>query len=170
MSKSMVVGGLSGFFVLLLSGVIKGKVSDKTVTQRFGTMITIGITMIIVSEFSAVLSGIGAVDDRLEPLLAITSNSTHLTIILMLIIVLTGRLGIRSSFSKVPILGTICVPICQRIGLSAESTFIVLTVAGAIGNAGSLISDSTLGTTTGLNADGRQRPLQRFDNINFFAL
>jgi predicted histidine transporter YuiF (NhaC family) len=112
----------------------------------------------------------GAVDDLLNMLLAVTSNSIHLTIILMLIVVLTGTLGIGSSFSKVPILSAIFVPICQRIGLSAESTFVVLTVAGAIGDAGSLVSDSTLGTTTGLNADGGQRLLQRFDSINFFAL
>ncbi|MDR2435787.1 MAG: hypothetical protein LBD33_00515 [Puniceicoccales bacterium] len=153
--KSMVVGALSGFFVLLLSGVIKWKDSDKIVTRGFGMMATIGIIMIIASGFSAVLSGTGAVDDLVNTLLALTSNSTHLTIILMLIVGLIVTLGIGSSFSTVPILGAIFVPICQRMGISAESTFIVLAVAGAIGDAGSLVSDSTLGTTTGLNADGQ---------------
>jgi predicted histidine transporter YuiF (NhaC family) len=153
--KSLVVGAISGFFVLLLSGVIKRKDSDKIVTQGFGMMATIGMIMIIASGFSAVLSSTGAVDDLVNTLLVLTSNSTHLTIILMLTVGLIITLGIGSSFSTVPILSAIFVPICQRIGLSAESTFIVLAVAGAIGDAGSLVSDSTLGTTTGLNVDGQ---------------
>jgi predicted histidine transporter YuiF (NhaC family) len=153
--KSMVIGALSGFSVLLLSGVLKWKDSDKIVTQGFGMMATIGIIMIIAAGFSAVLSSMGAVDDLVNTLLALTSNNSHLTIILMLAVGLIVTLGIGSSFSTVPILGAIFVPICQKIGLSAESTFILLAVSGAVGDAGSLVSDSTLGTTTGLNVDGQ---------------
>ncbi|MDR3274069.1 MAG: hypothetical protein LBS87_01920 [Puniceicoccales bacterium] len=153
--KSMVVGAFSGVMVLLLSGALKWKNSDKIVTKGFGMMATIGMTMIIASGFSAVLSCTGAVNNLVSALLTVTSNNMHLTILLMLVVGLIITMGIGSSFSTVPILAAILVPICQRIGLSAASTFITLAVAGALGDAGSVASDSTLGPTTGLNVDGQ---------------
>ncbi|MDR1255534.1 MAG: TRAP transporter large permease subunit [Puniceicoccales bacterium] len=153
--RSMVIGALSGFSVLLISGTIRWKDSDKIAVQGFGMMASIGMIMIIAAGFSAVLSETGAVDGLVNMLLGITAENTHLTIILMLIIGLILTLGIGSSFSTVPILAAIFVPICQRIGLNAEATFLVLAVSGVIGDAGSVVSDSTLGTTTGLNVDGQ---------------
>jgi predicted histidine transporter YuiF (NhaC family) len=153
--KSMVIGAILGFSTLLASGVLKWKDSDKIVSQGFGMMATIGMIMVIAAGFSTVLSSTGAVDDLVNTLLTITSNNVHLTIVLMLSVGLILTLGIGSSFSTVPILATIFIPICQKIGFSAEGIFIVLAVSGALGDAGSLVSDSTLGTTTGLNTDGQ---------------
>jgi predicted histidine transporter YuiF (NhaC family) len=118
-------------------------------------MATLVMTMIIASGFSAVLSGTGAVDNLVNAFLVATSDNVHLTILLMLVVGLVVTMGIGSSFSTVPILAAIFIPICQRIGLSAMSTFIKLAVAGALGDAGSVASDSTLGPTTGLNVDGQ---------------
>jgi predicted histidine transporter YuiF (NhaC family) len=153
--KSMIVGALSGFFILLISGTVKWKDSDKIVTQGFGMMATIGMIMIIASGFSAVLSSTGAVNDLVNMLLIVTANNVHLTVVVMLVVGLIITLGIGSSFSTVPILAAIFVPICQRMGFSPEGIFLVLMVAGVVGDAGSVVSDSTLGTTIGLNADGQ---------------
>jgi predicted histidine transporter YuiF (NhaC family) len=153
--RNMAIGALLGFSVLLLSGVLRWKDSDKIVVRGFGMMASIGMVMIIAAGFSAVLSHTGAIDDFVNSILAMTGDNTHLTIIFMLTAGLVITMGIGSSFSTVPIISAIFIPICQKIGLSMESTFILLAVSGALGDTGSMASDSTLGATGGLNIDGQ---------------
>ena len=64
-------------------------------------------------------------------------------------------MGIGSSFSTVPIIATIYVPLCIHLGFSPMATIALVGTAGALGDAGSPASDSTLGPTSGLNADGQ---------------
>ena len=47
------------------------------------------------------------------------------------------------------------VPLCQRMGFSVPATIILMSAAAALGDAGSPASDTTLGPTAGLNADGQ---------------
>ena len=71
----------------------------------------------------------------------------------MLVIGLLVTIG--SSFSTIPILTTIFVPLCIQLGFSPMATIAIIGTAGALGDAGSPASDSTLGPTSGLNADGQ---------------
>ena len=64
-------------------------------------------------------------------------------------------IGIGSSFSTIPILALLYVPLCQRMGFSLSATILLMSSAAALGDAGSPASDSTLGPTAGLNADGQ---------------
>lgn len=64
-------------------------------------------------------------------------------------------MGIGSSFSTVPIIATIYVPLCMSMGFSPLATVSLIATAGALGDAGSPASDSTLGPTMGLNVDGQ---------------
>ena len=64
-------------------------------------------------------------------------------------------MGIGSSFSTVPIITSIYVPLCVAFGFSPLATMSIVGVAAALGDAGSPASDSTLGPTSGLNADGK---------------
>ncbi len=73
----------------------------------------------------------------------------------MLVIGLLVTMGIGSSFSTIPILTTIFVPLCIQLGFSPMATIAIIGTAGALGDAGSPASDSTLGPTSGLNADGQ---------------
>lgn len=68
---------------------------------------------------------------------------------------LVVTMGIGSSFGTVPILAALFVPICVSVGFSPIATATLIGTAGALGDAGSPASDSTLGPTSGLNADGR---------------
>ena len=52
-------------------------------------------------------------------------------------------------------LAVLFVPICVKLGFSVPATIIVLAAAAALGDAGSPASDTTLGPTAGLNADGQ---------------
>src|SRR5699024_845647 len=49
----------------------------------------------------------------------------------------------------------IFVPLCMSLGFSTMATVAIVGTAGALGDAGSPASDSTLGPTAGLNADGQ---------------
>ena len=82
-------------------------------------------------------------------------NNKALAAILMLIIGLLITLGIGSSFSTVPILAIIYVPLCLQFGFSPMATIALIGTAAALGDAGSPASDSTLGPTSGLNMDGQ---------------
>ena len=64
-------------------------------------------------------------------------------------------MGIGSSFSTVPLIAAIYVPLCMTMGLSAAATIAIIGTAGALGDAGSPVSESVLGPTAGLNADGQ---------------
>ena len=55
----------------------------------------------------------------------------------------------------VPILAVIYVPLCAAVGFSVPATILLMSAAGALGDAGSPASDTTLGPTSGLNADGQ---------------
>ena len=57
--------------------------------------------------------------------------------------------------STVPLLAAIYVPLCVAMGLSPAATVAIVGSAGALGDAGSPVSESVLGPTAGLNADGQ---------------
>lgn len=73
----------------------------------------------------------------------------------MLLIGLLVTMGIGSSFSTIPIIAAIFVPLGLEVGFSPASIILLVALAGALGDAGSPASDSTLGPTSGLNADGQ---------------
>jgi len=73
----------------------------------------------------------------------------------MLLVGLIVTMGIGSSFSTLPIISAIYVPLCVSLGFSPVATVSLIGTAGALGDAGSPASDSTLGPTAGLNADGQ---------------
>ena len=74
---------------------------------------------------------------------------------MMLLIGLLVTTGIGSSFSSVPIVAAIFVTLCVQLGFSPLAIVCIVGTAGALGDAGSPVSDSTLGPTAGLNADGQ---------------
>ncbi len=74
---------------------------------------------------------------------------------LMLLIGLIITMGIGTSFGTVPIIAAIFVPLCIKLGFSPAATICLVGTAGALGDAGSPASDSTLGPTAGLNVDGQ---------------
>ena len=64
-------------------------------------------------------------------------------------------MGIGTSFGTIPILASIYVPLSLSLGFSNAAIILLIGIAAALGDAGSPASDSTLGPTSGLNADGQ---------------
>ena len=74
---------------------------------------------------------------------------------MMLFVGLLVTMGIGTSFGTIPILAVLYVPVCISLGFSLPATVIVIAAAAALGDAGSPASDTTLGPTAGLDADGQ---------------
>lgn len=64
-------------------------------------------------------------------------------------------MGTGTSFGTVPVLAVLYVPLCAQLGFSAGATTLLIAAAATIGDTGSPVSDTTLGPTAGLNADGQ---------------
>lgn len=62
---------------------------------------------------------------------------------------------IGTSFGTVPILAAIYVPICIELRVSPLGIIVLVAYAGALEDAGSPVSDSTLDPTAGLDSDGQ---------------
>jgi predicted histidine transporter YuiF (NhaC family) len=73
----------------------------------------------------------------------------------MLILGLFITIGIGTSFGTIPIIAVLFVPICIKMGFNPQQIIILVAASAALGDAGSPASDTTLGPTSGLNADGQ---------------
>ncbi len=152
---SMIIGALSGFIVLTLGGVLRWKETTDVFTQGVHMMAMIGFIMIAASGFAAVMKSTGGVETLVAAIRDSIGDSQGLAAFLMLVVGLLVTMGIGSSFSTIPIIATIYVPLCVAFGFSPLATVALVGTAAALGDAGSPASDSTLGPTSGLNADGQ---------------
>lgn len=154
-SGSMIIGALSGFIVFTLGGVIAWKETHDVFTKGVHMMAMIGFIMIAAAGFAAVMKSTGGVETLVAYLSDSIGDNKPLAALLMLIIGLLVTMGIGSSFSTIPIIATIYVPLAIAFGFSPMATIALVGTAAALGDAGSPASDSTLGPTSGLNSDGK---------------
>lgn len=152
---SMIVGALAGFMVFTFGGVIAWRETQDVFTKGVHMMAMIGFIMIAAAGFAAVMKQTGGVESLVEALSTSIGDNKPLAALLMLIVGLLVTMGIGSSFSTIPIIATIYVPLAAAFGFSPLATVALVGTAAALGDAGSPASDSTLGPTSGLNADGQ---------------
>ena len=154
-TSSTIIGGLIGLVIFALFGVFKLKESNDIFQQGLRLMAMIGFVMIAASGFANVINATTGVTDLVQNLSNGAIQSKGLAAFLMLLVCLLITMGIGSSFSTVPIITSIYVPLCLSFGFSPLATVSIVGVAAALGDAGSPASDSTLGPTSGLNMDGK---------------
>lgn len=154
-TDSLILGALFGFGVFMATGVLKWKEADNVFNEGVKMMAMVGFVMITAQGFAEVMKA----TDQIQPLVTASAElfagSKGLAVFVMLLIGLVVTMGIGSSFSTVPIIAVIYVPLCMALGLSPTATVALIATAGALGDAGSPASDSTLGPTMGLNVDGQ---------------
>ncbi len=154
-TDSMMMGALMGFVVFVLFGVIKLEETDGIFLDGLKMMASIGFVMISAQGFSQVLMDTQHIDILVNAVSKVLADDIAIGVFLMLLTGLIITLGIGSSFSTVPIIAAVFVPIALELGLSSLAIVALIGTAGALGDAGSPASDSTLGPTSGLNADGQ---------------
>ena len=154
-ADSLLIGALTGLAVFLVTGAVNWKEADDVFTSGMKMMALIGFIMITAQGFAAVMTATGQVETLVDTSAALFGSNKAMGALVMLIVGLIVTMGIGSSFSTLPIIATIYVPLCLALGFSPAATVAIVGAAGALGDAGSPASDSTLGPTAGLNADGQ---------------
>ena len=152
---SMIMGALLGFGLFMASGVVKWREADDVFSQGIKMMAMIGFIMISAQGFAEVIKETRQIEPLVQASAQLFAGSQAMAAFVMLLVGLLITLGIGSSFSTIPIIAAIYVPLCLDMGFSPLATVAIIGTAGALGDAGSPASDSTLGPTAGLNVDGQ---------------
>ena len=150
---SLPLGGLCAIIVLTITGAIKFNEVDELIDGGVKMMGLIGFIMLVAAGYGSVLRETGAVESLVGTVSSVVGNSKLIGAILMLIVGLLVTMGIGSSFGTLPIIAAIYCPLGTSLGFSVSAIILLIGVAGALGDAGSPASDSTLGPTAGLNVD-----------------
>lgn len=153
-TSSIPLGGLLGLlFMIIFGGIDYNKVQD-VMDKGLSMMAYIAFIMLVAAGFGAVLRESGGINDLISVVSALSGGKFG-GALLMLLIGLLVTMGIGTSFGTIPIIAAIYVPLCVNLGFSVSATILLIGISAAIGDAGSPASDSTLGPTAGLNADGQ---------------
>jgi hypothetical protein len=152
---SMIIGALTGFVIFSLSGIVRWREADDVFTEGMKMMAMIGFIMIAAAGFAEVMRATGSIQTLVDSSAAIIGGNRALAVLLMLLVGLLITMGIGSSFSTIPIIAAIYVPLALQMGFSSLAIVALVGTAAALGDAGSPASDSTLGPTAGLNVDGQ---------------
>ncbi|ARQ99739.1 transporter [Campylobacter devanensis] len=153
-SDSLPLGGLMGLIFMVAFGGIEYKKIDKVMENGLNMMAFIAFIMLVAAGFASVIRETGGIGELVEFATAISGGKLGGTII-MLAIGLLVTMGIGTSFGTIPIIAAFYVPLCISLEFSHAATILLIGIAAALGDAGSPASDSTLGPTSGLNADGQ---------------
>ncbi|WP_337982999.1 Na+/H+ antiporter family protein [Lysinibacillus sp. C5.1] len=154
-TDSMIVGAFAGIMIMYFTGALKWREADEILSEGMKMMAFIGFVMIAANGFASVINATGDVDSLITSSLTYLEGNRSLAVFIMLVIGLVVTMGIGSSFATVPIIATLFVPLAQELGMSPLAILCLIGTAGALGDAGSPASDSTLGPTAGLNVDGQ---------------
>ena len=154
-TDSLLLGSMFGFGVFMATGVVKWREADTVFNDGIKLMAMIGFIMITAQGFAEVMKATEQIQPLVDGAASLFAGNKAIAAFIMLAIGLIVTMGIGSSFSTIPILAAIYVPLCITLGFSPLATVAIIGTAGALGDAGSPASDSTLGPTSGLNIDGQ---------------
>ncbi len=152
---SLPLGALSALIFMAVTNVIPWKHIDETLDGGLHLMGFIAFVMLVAAGYGNVIRETGAVPELVQGVISIIGTNKILGAFIMLLVGLFVTLGIGTSFGTIPILAVIYCPLAMSLGFSPAGIAILVAAAGALGDAGSPASDSTLGPTAGLNADGQ---------------
>ncbi len=154
-TNSLPLGALVGLAVIFGLKAIDHDKMDKLINEGVGLMGYVAFVMLVAAGFASVMKATGSIDTLVNSITPYMMSSKLIATALMLFVGLFITMGIGTSFGTIPILAVLYVPICVKLGFSIPSIIIVLAAAAALGDAGSPASDTTLGPTAGLDADGQ---------------
>lgn len=153
--SSLPLAALGGLLVIFVTGAVKRKDIDAQFSEGIYLMGFIAFVMLVAGGFAQVLKDTGAVEELVDHSIALMGGSKLVAATVITLIGLLVTMGIGTSFGTVPVLAVLYVPLCSKMGFSPAATILLMSAAAALGDAGSPASDTTLGPTSGLNADGQ---------------
>ena len=154
-TNSLPLGALVGLGIIFGTKAIDHDKMAKLINEGIGMMGYVAFVMLVAAGFALVLKETGGVEALINAIMPFMAGSKLIAAALMLFVGLFVTMGIGTSFGTIPILAVLYVPICISLGFSLPAAVIVIAAAAALGDAGSPASDTTLGPTAGLDADGQ---------------
>ena len=155
LTKSLPLGALVGLDIIFTCRVIPQDKMDHMMNEGIYLMGYVAFVMLVAAGFASVLKETGAIETMVNLILNYLPQNIILTSFIILILGLFITIGIGTSFGTIPIIAVLFVPVCVKMGFNPEQIIILIAAAAALGDAGSPASDTTLGPTSGLNADGQ---------------
>ncbi len=155
LTQSLPLGALLGLGIMFSFGVISKDKMDHMMNEGIYLMGYIAFIMLVAAGFAAVLKKTGAIETFVNTLIPLLPSNIFLISFIILLIGLFITIGIGTSFGTIPILAVLFIPICVHMGFNTRQITLLLAAAAALGDAGSPASDTTLGPSAGLNADGQ---------------
>ncbi len=149
------LGALAAIVFMVFTGVIPFKKMDDSVFGGVKLMGSIAFIMLMAGGFAGVVRATDGVQGLVDAITGVVGTNRFVLALVMILIGLVITMGIGTSFGTVPILAAIFVPLATAGGFSVGATVALIGTAAGLGDAGSPASDSTLGPTAGLNADGQ---------------
>jgi len=149
------IGAVAALLFMFVTGVIPFKDMDDSVKGGVRLMGVISFVMLAAGGFAGVMNATGGVPELVDAFVYISGTGQFALAVTMMLIGTIVTMGIGTSFGTVPIIAPIFVPLGLAGGFSALAIACLIGTAAAIGDAGSPASDSTLGPTAGLDADGQ---------------
>ena len=154
-THSLPLGALVGLGAIFSLKVIPKHKMDSMMNEGIYLMGYVAFVMLVAAGFASVLKETGAIESLVSSALTIMPQNIMAVSFIILILGLFITIGIGTSFGTIPILAVLFVPICVKLGFNVQQMIILIAAAAALGDAGSPASDTTLGPTSGLNADGQ---------------
>ncbi len=155
LTGSLPLGAMGGLFIMIASRSIKWHQIEGLLNGGIKMMGLIAFVMLIASGYAAVINATGGVETLVDSAVLMLGGSKLGGSAIMISLGLLITMGIGTSFGTVPVIAAIYVPLSLKLGFGPAAIVFMITVAAALGDAGSPASDTTLGPTSGLNADGQ---------------
>ena len=155
LTQSLPLGALVGLGIIFSCRVIPKNKMDHMMNEGIYLMGYVAFVMLVAAGFASVLKQTGSIEILVNSVLGVLPSNIILTSFIILILGLFITIGIGTSFGTIPIIAVLFVPVCSKMGFNPGQIVILIAAAAALGDAGSPASDTTLGPTSGLNADGQ---------------
>ena len=126
-SQDLALSALCGLVVIVVFRAIKWNEIDAQVEGGIRLMGQIAIIMLVAGGYASVIKATGGIDALVNAGISAIGGSRPVAAVVITLIGLLVTMGIGTSFGTVPVLAVLFVPMC----------------------------DTTLGPTSGLNADGQ---------------
>jgi predicted histidine transporter YuiF (NhaC family) len=151
------LGATIALLVMFFFGTMNPRTEklNECVKGGIGLMGFIAFVMLVAAGYAGVLRATGGIQTLVDAALYLAGDNMLLSLIAMQIIGLLITMGIGTSFGTIPLIAAVFVPFMVGMGFSPAAIIITIAAAGATGDAGMPQSDTALGPTAGLDADGQ---------------
>lgn len=152
---SLPLGAMAALIFMIVTRTVKWNEIQEIFDGGIKLMGFIAFVMLIASGYATVIRSTGAIEHLVDVAFSFLGGSKLAGAFTMILLGLLITMGIGTSFGTVPVIAAIYVPLSIKLGFSPAAIVFMITVAAALGDAGSPASDTTLGPTAGLAVDGQ---------------